>query len=83
MTLQKFLQNHANQLTALSAVLIVLGYIGKYGLSSTAIWDATMLVASLLGGVPIAIHAFEALRVKQISIDPTVEPLLTIVAAAR
>ena len=69
MKFQRFLQKHSNQLTLISFILIVAGYFGRYAAGSMLVWNLTMLIASVLGGVPIAIHAYQALRVKAISID--------------
>ena len=69
MKFQRFLQKHSNQLTLISFILIVAGYLGRYAAGFMLVWNVTMLIASVLGGVPIAIHAYQALRVKAISID--------------
>ncbi|RZI48380.1 heavy metal translocating P-type ATPase [Lactococcus kimchii] len=69
MIFQKWLYKNANRLMALSGLMIVLGYVGKYGFKNDWAWNISMLLASILGGVPIAIHAYQALRYKQISID--------------
>lgn len=69
MIFQKWLYKNANRLMALSGLMIVLGYVGKYDFKNDWAWNISMLLASILGGVPIAIHAYQALRYKQISID--------------
>ena len=66
---QKRLQQHSNHLVILSAILIVLGYLGKYGVNQIWIWNSTMIIASIIGFIPVAIHAYQAIKVKQISID--------------
>ena len=66
---QKQLQQHSNHLVILSAILIVLGYLGKYGVNQIWIWNSTMIIASIIGFIPVAIHAYQAIKVKQISID--------------
>ncbi|MGV9044281.1 heavy metal translocating P-type ATPase [Lactococcus lactis] len=66
---QKRLQQHSNHLVILSGILIVLGYLGKYGVNQIWIWNSTMIIASIIGFIPVAIHAYQAIKVKQISID--------------
>lgn len=69
MVFQKWLQKNANRLMLISAILIGLGFLGKYAFASELVWNLTMLIASILGGLPIGIHAYQALKFKQISID--------------
>lgn len=64
---QKILQ-YKNKLAVVSGFLIVAAFISK-GMHFSAGYVAAMVVASFLGGVPIFIQAYQALRVKVISID--------------
>lgn len=68
MKFQNWIQNHINQITLLSAVLIVLGYAGKFA-GSLLTYNIVLAVASIIAAVPIMIHAYQALRAKVISIE--------------
>lgn len=69
MKFQKFIQDHNNQITALTAVLIVAGYVIKYALGNSTGYDVTLAMASIIAAVPIVMHAYQALRVKVVSIE--------------
>lgn len=67
--LQKFILGKKNFIMVVSAVLIALGFVGElvFHNEMVAVWS--FAIASVLGVLPIAIQAFQALRVKVISID--------------
>lgn len=69
MKFQKFIQDHNHQITLLTAILIVAGYLIKYGLGSTTGEAIMLAVASIIAAIPIVIHAYQALRVKVVSIE--------------
>lgn len=69
MKFQRYIQNHQNQITLASAILIAIGFAGKYLLSSTLVYDWAFILASIIAAVPIMIHAYQSLRVKVISIE--------------
>ncbi|HBF74617.1 MAG TPA: heavy metal translocating P-type ATPase, partial [Lactobacillus sp.] len=69
MKFQRYIQNHQNQITLASAILIAIGFAGKYLLSSTVVYDWAFILASIIAAVPIMIHAYQSLRVKVISIE--------------
>lgn len=58
-----------NQITLISAVLILLGFYGRFVLDHSVIFNGSLIVASILGIAPIAIQAYQALKVKVVSID--------------
>jgi Cd2+/Zn2+-exporting ATPase len=68
-TLQRFILSKKNQIVSISAVLIVIGFIGKLGLNNELVSVWSFAIASVLGLAPIAIQAFQALKVKVVSID--------------
>ncbi|WP_122647169.1 heavy metal translocating P-type ATPase [Enterococcus mediterraneensis] len=68
MKFQKWIQDHSNHITVLSAILIVLGFIGKF-VGAVFLYKAALAVASIIAVIPIAIHAYQAVKVKVISID--------------
>ncbi|WP_179394673.1 heavy metal translocating P-type ATPase [Lacticaseibacillus absianus] len=69
MTVQKWLQTHNGQITAAAAGLIVVGFAGRYFAHSALGYAVPMALASVIAGVPIALHAYQALRVKVVSIE--------------
>ncbi|MBR8679742.1 heavy metal translocating P-type ATPase [Lactococcus lactis subsp. lactis] len=69
MKLQALLKKYSNQLTGLSALLILIAYSGKYLLNSYFLWAFALLLATFIGLVPIAFQALQALKFKQVSIE--------------
>ncbi|KRN18176.1 cadmium transporting P-type ATPase [Lacticaseibacillus camelliae DSM 22697 = JCM 13995] len=69
MKFQMWIEKHTTQLTAVSALLIVLGYAGRYLLNAPLVYTVSLMVASIVAGIPIFLHAYQALRVKVISIE--------------
>lgn len=69
MKLQALLKKYSNQLTSLSALLILIAYSGKYLLNSYFLWAFALLLATFIGLVPIAFQAVQALKFKQVSIE--------------
>ncbi|WP_079710094.1 heavy metal translocating P-type ATPase [Paraliobacillus ryukyuensis] len=67
--MQRFILGKKNQITLISAILIVLGFFGHFGLESMFIFNWSLIIASILGIAPIAIQAYQALKVKVVSID--------------
>lgn len=69
MKLQALLKKYSNQLTGLSALLILIAYSGKYLLNSYFLWAFALLLATFIGLVPIAFQAVQALQFQQVSIE--------------
>ena len=69
MKFQQYIEKHSNQITLLTAILIIAGYLAKYALGSNVGYDVTLAVASIIAVIPIFIHAYQALKVKVISIE--------------
>lgn len=67
--MQKFILNRKNHITLMSAILIVVAFISKLGFSNIDIFIWALVIASVLGVTPIVIQAYQALRVKVVSID--------------
>ena len=67
--MQKWLSNYRNWLTVITGVLIILAFAVKWFLSSEQGSAYLLFAASLVGGFPILVQAYQALRVKVISID--------------
>ena len=58
-----------NQITLLSGILIVLGFFGHFVLHNELVFLVSFVIASIIGVAPIAIQAYQALKVKVVSID--------------
>ncbi|QGT61040.1 heavy metal translocating P-type ATPase [Lactobacillus delbrueckii] len=67
--MQKWLMKNRNRLTEITVILIVLAFAAKWLFRSETAESGLLLAASLIGGFPIAESAWQALKVKVISID--------------
>lgn len=67
--MQKWLMKNRNRLTAATGILIVLAFAAKWLFKSETGASGLLLAASLIGGFPIAASAWQALKIKVISID--------------
>jgi Cd2+/Zn2+-exporting ATPase len=67
--MQRFILSKKNQITLISAILIIIAFASKLGFENTNIFIWSLAIASLLGVLPIAIQAYQALKVKVVSID--------------
>src|SRR5699024_522051 len=47
----------------------VIGFFGHFALNNIIIFNWSLIIASILGIAPIAIQAYQALKVKVVSID--------------
>lgn len=67
--MQKFILKRKNHITLISAILIILAFISHLAFKNEhlAIWF--LVIASILGATPIVIQAYQALRIKVVSID--------------
>lgn len=67
--MQRYILSKKNSITLISAILIALAFFGRFSLDSMAIFNWSLIIASILGVAPIAIQAYQALKVKVVSID--------------
>ena len=67
--MQRFILGQKNHITWISAVLIIIGFVSELGFKNEEVAFWSWAVASVLGIAPIAIQAFQALKVKVVSID--------------
>ncbi|KAF1302669.1 MULTISPECIES: heavy metal translocating P-type ATPase [Enterococcus] len=68
MKFQKWIQDHSNHITWITAALIVVGFVGKFA-GVMLLYKLALALASIIAVIPIAIHAFQALKAKVISIE--------------
>ena len=67
--MQRFILRKKNHIALISAFLIVIGFINEMGFNNEAVATWALAIASILGVAPIAIQAYQALKVKVVSID--------------
>ncbi len=67
--MQRFIFKQKNLITLISGILIVIAFIARFVFDSMIIFEWSLIIASVMGITPIAIQAYQALRVKVISID--------------
>ncbi|QUE87724.1 heavy metal translocating P-type ATPase [Exiguobacterium alkaliphilum] len=67
--MQRCILSKKNSITLISAILIALAFFGRFSLDNMAIFNWSLIIASILGVAPIAIQAYQALKVKVVSID--------------
>lgn len=67
--MQALIFKNKNRITLMSAILIIIAFVNHYGWSLPTLSESFLIVASLIGILPIALQAYQALRVKVVSID--------------
>lgn len=67
--MQRYILRKRNYITLISAILIAIAFVSKLGFSNVFIFNIALIIASVLGVAPIVIQAYQALRVKVVSID--------------
>lgn len=67
--MQRFILGKKNQITVVSGILIATAFISDLVFHNEEIALWSLVIASILGAAPIAIQAYQALRVKVVSID--------------
>ena len=67
--MQRYILKSKNKITLISAILIVVGFLSLWFLQHEGVFTGALILASILGLAPIALQAYQALRVKVVSID--------------
>lgn len=67
--MQRYILRSKNKITVISGVLIAIAFLSHWTNFSHQLTDISLIIAALLGIAPIALQAYQALRVKVISID--------------
>lgn len=70
--MQRYIIKNKNYITLLSGLLIIAAFISKLLFANSYIFNAALIIASIIGLAPIAIQSYQALKVKVISIDTLV-----------
>lgn len=69
MGMQRFILSKRNNITLIGGILITLGFISALGFKNEYMAALLLAIASIIGVAPIAIQAYQSLRVKVVSID--------------
>ena len=75
--MQRAILSKKNQITIVSGILLIIALFGHFVLKSEEIVVSSLVIASVIGVAPIAIQAYQALRVKVVSIDVLVTIAVT------
>ncbi|WP_326907898.1 heavy metal translocating P-type ATPase [Sedimentibacter sp. MB31-C6] len=67
--MQRHILKKKNHITIISGILIVIAYISKLGFGNINIFTWSLIISSAIGATPIAIQAYQSLKVKVVSID--------------
>ena len=67
--MQRHILKNKNTIALMSGILIAVGFLSKWTIDNKYIFTWSLILASVLGVAPIAIQAYQALRVKVVSID--------------
>lgn len=67
--MQRVILKSKNKITLISGILIAIAFISKWTTGNMDIFVWLLVIASILGAAPIAIQAYQALKVKVVSID--------------
>ena len=67
--MQKFILSKKNHIALINAILIIIGLASELGFKNETVAIWSLAIASILGVAPIAIQAYQALKVKVVSID--------------
>ncbi|MEQ7189613.1 heavy metal translocating P-type ATPase [Enterococcus hirae] len=67
--MQQYILSKKNVITVISGLLIVLGFFSHFVIENVGLSEWSLIIASVFGITPIAIQAFQAMKVKVISID--------------
>ena len=78
-SLQTFILKRKNSITLISGLLIFIAYVSPFIFKNTFVFTWSLIIASIIGVIPIAIQAIQSLKVKVISIDVLVS--IAVIAA--
>ena len=67
--MQKQIMSHKNQIALVNGILVVVGFGAHFFLHNEPLEVGAFVLASILGVLPIALQAYQALRVRVVSID--------------
>lgn len=65
----RYILRNKNKIALMSGVLIALGFLSKWTMGNQVLFEGALIMAALFGVAPVALQAYQALRVKVVSID--------------
>jgi len=75
--MQRYILKNKNKIALINGFLIIFGFISKFAMNNINIFTWALIIASILGVTPIAIQAYQSLKVKVVSIDVLVTIAVT------
>jgi Zn2+/Cd2+-exporting ATPase len=76
---QSTISKRKNSITLFSGLLITMAYVSSFIFKNTTLFTWSLIIASIIGVIPIAIQAIQSLKVKVVSIDVLVS--IAVIAA--
>ena len=76
--MQQYILSKKNVIAVISGLLIALGFFSHFVLENVGLSEWSLIIASVFGITPIDIQAFQAMKVKVISIERLVRFLFKI-----
>lgn len=67
--MQRFILRKKNEITLLSGILLLIALLNQFTIKNPTVLTVSLVIASIIGIMPIFIQAYQALAVKVISID--------------
>ena len=67
--MKKFVFKNKNKMMVISGILIIIAFISELGFHNETIFTYALIIASILGTIPILLQAISALQVRVVSID--------------
>ena len=67
--MQRWILGNKNKIVLINGSLIAFAFASKWMLENLTLFHWGLAIAAILGVLPIAIQAYQALRVKVVSID--------------
>lgn len=67
--MQHNILKYKNKIMSITGLLIALGLISHFIFANTIIFNSAFIIASILGATPISLQAYQAMKVKVVSID--------------
>lgn len=67
--MQRHILSNKNRITLIGGILIAVGFLSKWTMGDMEIFTWSLILASIIGLAPIALQAYQALRVRVVSID--------------
>lgn len=75
--MQKTIVSNKKAITLVSGILILSGFFSRFVLGNMTVFEWALIAASFIGVAPIAVQAYQALKVKVVSIDVLVTIAVT------